>query len=781
MNQAINNGQARVSALALVSAVAILAACGGGGSDAPPVAAPPPAPAPASVAPVVTTDVGAASVAVGGDVTFAVTSTGTTLAYQWQISADGTAWSDIAAATADTLTLKAVAFSDGGKQVRVVISNSVGSVTSSPALLTVTAVAGAPVVGTQPLAVSLVAPAVATFSVVATGTPTPAYQWQRSNDAGVTFTNVGTGASYSTAATAISDNGALFRVTVSNASGSVTSDSVLLAVATTNVAPAVTAQPQAVGVTAPGAATFNVTATGTPPPAFQWQLSRDAGASYAIVAGATAASFTTPATAAADNGALYRVTASNAAGSVTSGAARLTVAVNAAASVLAGRAWAAGQLLETDDNPVREAFSSIDDNGRMMVVYKKSNGTRDVLYATRGTPGAAGVAPSFSAPIVIDTAAGVTVQGTPSYSGFTSFGMASAPNGNSVAVWVSKAPCTAATYSISGTCNFLYSARFTAATNVWEAPVLIADTPSDVGTLRIGNGGDVALQFVGWARQGTSQYARWPAVAWRGAAQAAYQQRLITDAPLGATDLGIDKDGNMVLAAEAKQNATTDLVVYRGSVAAGFGAQQVLDTRSAPVVFKSMAVGVNGQVIVLWHQSNGVTDTYYGATTATPAGAFVVTDLNLAFHYGPTMFTVAPDNGDLIVYSLDQGVSLRWSANAWSGKQALPVGVNFTGDYAFARNGNFLNVSYTNGDGVWMSYDATRNTLIQSRNNTSPGAGYVLGLNTVNKYIGFGTPVLSISGVGGVTFLNGYDVLPSAAAPAGDARAIKNLWGAYLK
>src|SRR5205807_4604804 len=64
---------------------------------------------------------------------------------------------------------------------------------------------------------------------------------------------------------------------------------------------------------------FTVTATGTAPLSFQWQKNGTA------IGGATAASYTTPATTAADNGNQFTVVVSNAAGSVTSGAAVLTV------------------------------------------------------------------------------------------------------------------------------------------------------------------------------------------------------------------------------------------------------------------------------------------------------------------------------------------------------------------------------------------------------------------------------------------------------------------------
>lgn len=84
-------------------------------------------------------------------------------------------------------------------------------------------------------------------------------------------------------------------------------------------APAISAQPTAQTVLAGAAATFTVTASGTAPLTYQWNKGGTA------ISGATAGSYTTPATSMADSGSSFTVTVSNAAGSVTSSAAILTV------------------------------------------------------------------------------------------------------------------------------------------------------------------------------------------------------------------------------------------------------------------------------------------------------------------------------------------------------------------------------------------------------------------------------------------------------------------------
>lgn len=85
------------------------------------------------------------------------------------------------------------------------------------------------------------------------------------------------------------------------------------------MAPSITAEPANQTVTAGQTATFNVTASGTAPLSYQWQLNA------ADIPGATAASYTTPVTTTANSGEMFRVVVSNSAGSVTSNSAMLTV------------------------------------------------------------------------------------------------------------------------------------------------------------------------------------------------------------------------------------------------------------------------------------------------------------------------------------------------------------------------------------------------------------------------------------------------------------------------
>jgi hypothetical protein len=182
----------------------------------------------------------------------------------------------------------------------------------------------APTIAAQPSSQSVTAGQVATFSVMASGTAPLSYQWLKNN------ANIGgaTAANYTTPATIASDSGTKFDVVVGNSAGSITSAIATLTVNAAAVVPAITTQPANQSVTVGQTATFNVTATGTAPLSYQWQKNS------ANITGATASSYTTPATATADNGAKFDVVVSNTAGSQTSTMATLTVNATAVAPTI---------------------------------------------------------------------------------------------------------------------------------------------------------------------------------------------------------------------------------------------------------------------------------------------------------------------------------------------------------------------------------------------------------------------------------------------------------------
>jgi len=251
------------------------------------------------------------SVTAGQTATFSVTVNGTApFSYQWMKNS-----ANISGATAGSYTTPVTTAADNGAKFNVLVSNSAGSVTSGMATLTVNAATVAPSITSQPTNQSVTSGQTATFSVTATGTAPLSYQWQK-NSANISGA---TAASYTTPATTSTDNGAKFDVVVSNTAGSKTSAIATLTVGAAAVAPTITVQPANQIVTAGQTATFSVTATGTAPLSYQWQMNAS------DITGATSPSFTTPVTTVADSGELFRVNVSNSVGTTPSNTATLTV------------------------------------------------------------------------------------------------------------------------------------------------------------------------------------------------------------------------------------------------------------------------------------------------------------------------------------------------------------------------------------------------------------------------------------------------------------------------
>jgi glucose/arabinose dehydrogenase len=118
----------------------------------------------------------------------------------------------------------------------------------------------APTIATHPASQTVGAGSPATFTVAANGTAPLAYQWQRNG----TDIAGATSASYTIASAQAGDNGARFRVRVSNSAGGVTSNEATLTV-TANQPPTATITAPAAGSVYAGGDTIAYAGTGTDP------------------------------------------------------------------------------------------------------------------------------------------------------------------------------------------------------------------------------------------------------------------------------------------------------------------------------------------------------------------------------------------------------------------------------------------------------------------------------------------------------------------------------------
>lgn len=162
---------------------------------------------------------------------------------QWQRSTDGgTTFTNLAegapfsGTTSQTLSIAAVTAAMHLSRFRAVATNGVGSpATSDSATLTVQF---APIITTHPASVTSNPNVAGTFTVAATANPTTlTYQWQRSSDGGLTWTDITDGAPYffSTTptlevTTVASIHGMRFRCRVTNSVGSTTTNAATLSI-----------------------------------------------------------------------------------------------------------------------------------------------------------------------------------------------------------------------------------------------------------------------------------------------------------------------------------------------------------------------------------------------------------------------------------------------------------------------------------------------------------------------------------------------------------------------
>jgi sugar lactone lactonase YvrE len=241
----------------------------------------------------------------GQNATFSVGASGTApFTYQWLYNAG-----PIAGANASSYTRTNAQPGDSGN-FSVIVSNSAGSVTSPPALLTVNPVPTPPGINSQPQNLTVNQTSNATFSVTATGSTPFSYRWlfYGTNLAG------GTASSY-TVLNSQPANVGPYSVIVTNAYGSITSSTATLSVI---LPPIINVQPASQLAAVSNSVSFTVGLSQGTSPVYQWQQNGNA------IAGATQSGLTLPSISWSSAG-TYTVVVSNLAGSQTSAGAVLTV------------------------------------------------------------------------------------------------------------------------------------------------------------------------------------------------------------------------------------------------------------------------------------------------------------------------------------------------------------------------------------------------------------------------------------------------------------------------
>lgn len=245
------------------------------------------------------------TVAQGSNALFSVALNGTPpFGYQWRFG--GT---DLGGATQSSYTRNNVQPADAGGY-SVVVTNSLGSITSSVATLTVIV---PPTINPHPQSQSVTQGVNVTFTTGATGTAPFGYQWRFNggNIAGATQT------SYTRNNVQPADAGD-YSVVVSNFAAVAVSSNAALTVWQSPVPPLILNEPADLAASAGQTAVFSVTANGATPLAYQWQYNNG------NIAGATTSQLILSNVQTNQAGG-YRVVITNAFGTTNSRTAALTV------------------------------------------------------------------------------------------------------------------------------------------------------------------------------------------------------------------------------------------------------------------------------------------------------------------------------------------------------------------------------------------------------------------------------------------------------------------------
>lgn len=472
---------------------------------------------------------------------------------------------------------------------------------------------------------------------------------------------------------------------------------------------------------------------------------------------------------------------------------------------LLGRTWHSPQMLNGGNAAVglmagQPAFDAgLADDGRAFVVFRQPDaGGRMAVQVVEGRAGAAGQAPEWSAPQVLDADAPLLTDGFRPR-------VAVSANGHAVVMWAHPRACDADGYhgvNAGKTCRYIYASRRLAPAAAWEPAVRVAAAPLMATDYyaRINSRGDTVLVFQGakLPQAGSDSFdaandAR-VVIARRTAGEAAYRiersewiRRASALRRLSEwAHVELDEASNITVAAET--NALFGMALHTRLDMA----QPVIEneglTHDAAGVYES-AVGGGGFSAYTWKSASGPYDIRkpQQAMVYSPAASqWQNTSITPYVQWGDAAL-VGTDHaeGEFLLYS---GCKLTaWRAGAWGATRNLPAYCGRDqpgGVYAFNRKGDYIGLNWAGQPGQWGYYSYARDQMLKG----APGAGQA----TSGDFV-LGTPsnlfgseptqlLLAASGLALAVTTNAYTVLPSAADAAGVSGAgAAKLWAVYLK
>ena len=269
--------------------------------------------------PVIVSDPDSTSIGAGSNVVFTAAATGTSITYQWRRNGSDLANSGrISGATSSSLTIAGAAQADAASY-SLFISNSVGTATSSDAVLVVI---DPPSINSAPGDRTANAGSSTVFNLTPSGTAPFAYRWMKNNTPLSDTTNIvgSTTASLTISSLLAADAGS-YSVSITNSAGAVTTSPAVLTVIDPYIVSNPTNRTNIVGT----AATFTVGAVGTSL-TYQWTKDGTNVLEGANITGVTNTTLNVASVSTNDVG-IYNVIVTGAGNSVTSAPASLTVII----------------------------------------------------------------------------------------------------------------------------------------------------------------------------------------------------------------------------------------------------------------------------------------------------------------------------------------------------------------------------------------------------------------------------------------------------------------------
>lgn len=447
--------------------------------------------------------------------------------------------------------------------------------------------------------------------------------------------------------------------------------------------PTISIQPSDTTVTVGDTATFQIDVSSSDDRLFQWYRNGTA------IEGATNSTLSLGPLNLGDNGASISVVARNhaLAGDASTASRTAMLSVVREPSTLSNLAWTRSRLLSSSAAYYFDA--GIDDQGRLTVLFIKSNGKRNALYAVQGEPDDSGANVRWKDAKVVDGLASDEDQYEP---GIPQISVSS--NGNILATWQVLKKCGASAMCIT----YLYAARLVKSTGRWEKPWLVGEASTNFWRSQINDSGAVAVLYPKQPRDGPM------VIVSRGVGS---NKPLSTRLPrVSSRDLkiglGIDRRGRIFIAAkeetkDSKNRATSHIWAYRGNAGEAPRSRQKIVAGE----LSAFAVGLHGEVGIV---SGDI-------VVRTSTGSIKATAEKFEDNFRSTGLRI-DDKGMFRLFDIGRCTLRRAKLNGpWSAPERP---MQCVGDYIWiARNGDFL--SYLSED-YWTTFDASRQAMTRSSN-----------------------------------------------------------------